>query len=597
MSNITTMQIDRPVAVLPMDQYLEMKDQIEGLQHPKDAIKGERLYFASFKHERNGLPALANLVLSRGETIEQLPLQGEMMVQGLLDEETGRLYVTKIIRIALASEKNERLEQNLGGGVTLVGPILRDDLGVYELRVYYPRLSYDTPEELARGLNTELPPLETFTGPLDMSPEPGARPEFPYLNVSVQMKQNIVVEDKGLVQEIDISYLAEFKLLEPNFLKLGGLSVPPSFPTPRALLQTLPGANYQLGLRFINQSTENIQSLKDNLLAQANEVWHQPGGLELFEAAEDEENSIPVFLMDDFNQADQNNGGLTFNPGVDTAHINLKVIFARENDYLLAHEMIHVIGICHPEQCPTFPAFEGSFASVAVPGVPNLSHNTIQNLNVVNHPWNLQTNMTSIGNNTPAIITSPPNFSHYIRTFPHDDGLRPLPVDPLAWQADIWNTVGAPNSAFEPGNSHFQHTQPTPGPQNFIFVRVHTCLAIASPGVSVYLFIGVPNGNQLNISQIVTSPPQNNPLLFTDNGQQLLPRQGTPTINRTQWDLAASGWTADSWLIAMSTTDLQNDLGVAGFVSGTQSGNSVIKTMGEFMILLDSHRNIAVRRS
>jgi hypothetical protein len=93
---------------------------------------------------------------------------------------------------------------------------------------------------------------------------------------------------------------------------------------------------------------------------------------------------IQVFIVDTL--AISSNGGACGDAGVGAAYIILEGGMLQGNDFLLAHELGHALGLGHPGTGPTNVSIPGDFGSIAQASTPNSSKNTLNNCQVFTSP-------------------------------------------------------------------------------------------------------------------------------------------------------------------------------------------------------------------
>ena len=231
-------------------------------------------------------------------------------------------------------------------------------------------------------------------------------------------------------------------------------------------------------------------------------------------------NRVEIILVNKLVNLKSGGGGLTAFCGTQDALVLLELGEARRNDYLLAHELGHVLGLRHPGplalfQCQNYR--EGSYCSLMVPGRPNSARNTANNIGV--------TEMAAYPL-TPPVLETPgglvdwhadgeEHFFQAVRDFPYDDGTivsvpHPTPMADWWTYSDVWNArqpllatyddaiistqfyADGTTAVFGPDYSPV-HQNPTtvPGQNNYMCVRLHTFEPLLS-NVNVYLFLAVP---------------------------------------------------------------------------------------------------------
>jgi hypothetical protein len=324
----------------------------------------------------------------------------------------------------------------------------------------------------------------------------------------------------------------------------------------------------------------SLEAVAQPQIDAACEVWWAKGGIRnpfgtvslaqeaMVGAISSDASAVEVYLVDRL--SDRPGGGITLNCGTSGAFVILEIDKARNNRYLLAHELGHVLGLRHPKQ-PAPPAGaacqsyrEGSSCSVMTPDSPNSSRNTLNNLGVVEVPGNplplgpVLTTLSQLGGWNPD---AEQGFFHIVRDFPLDDGTEssvPRPPASDWWTySDVWNSSKLPDQfdplryddnspMFAPDHSPI-HTQPRRTSLNHMYVRLRTCEILAQP-VNVHLYLAIPGDPTAPLT-----PLNNNiPIVFS-NANGTLPSPGAPITQQVAWSVPV-GYPAHCCVFAVATS-------------------------------------------
>lgn len=413
---------------------------------------------------------------------------------------------------------------------------------------------------------------------------------------------------------------------------------------------------YNLQVRFINISSEPIgtlEALAQEQIDGACQVWWDKGRLnivpgpppppagnptvtEAYETmlgldgtyAASQETFIREKITEKINSSDldrvricfvdtmenlNNNrvSGYTFSCASSGSFVFLEVGHARNNKYLLAHELGHVLGLRHPDGsgCENV-SINGSYCSVMVPDLPNSSRNTVNNLSILDSPPSLGGNPMG-GQQKLSAFSSGPNpdgndpdlkdqgFFRIIRDFPYDEGTEPSVLEaPFTdwWShSSVWNSEKAPHQFFsrqyDDGSDMFNenyspiHSEPTYfGPRN-MYVQLHTCQPITSP-VNVYLYLAVPGSSTYSLQPLINSNPH---LEFTSTTPgsvpSTLPTPGTPKTMFISWEIPA-GLPSNCCVFAVATSTNEDPPNQIQSVIANPAGHNFYSL---FSILLSSN--------
>lgn len=547
----------------------------KGYLPPSDLIP--QIYLAQFEGI-NG-----ELTLQNGDQVE-IQWRGEMLLDMQKNDE-GRWNVQSFREIALNSSSVEALS----GAISIAGP--RDDFKAeysssrevipVNMRGYYPFLNNFGPA--CKESDATYPLLERFLGEVMINIMDEAQNESE-VKVEIFIKQESSNENnfEGLLQSCSFGpTLLNFKPLPTQ---------PPSENLHHSLVTCMvppPGGtghiHKKLNLRFVSLLSpqplmSNLELWVQELIEGACTVWWSKGGIKIDPQSTIDlgsfldgiipllqETAVPTNVGQDTNRIDiylveqlvaRPGGGVTQACGTNSAYILLEMGKARNNKYLLAHELGHVLGLYHPGGSPDCSEFrEGSFCSVMVPDRPNSSRNTSNNLEVIETPSYpltfpiLQT--ISIGG---WAVDTAQGYFHIIRDYPYDTG-DPEPSKPQTpfvnfWSAsDVWNSSKSPKSGqnkdlLYADNTSMFHADHSPvhsnpfysapiSPINRMYVQLHGCESLQSP-VDVYLYLAVPGSSSKPLSPLNgTNGPH---LIFSSTDlPSTLPTPGTPKNKNIAW--------------------------------------------------------------
>lgn len=527
----------------------------------------------------------ASIGLEGGE--RQIRLSGEILVTGQLQDRL--LIVQEVRRVSVWSD----LIEELGSMVALAGPVreVAPDPGVldvripFDMRLYYSLLGQLKP--VCTESDAFYPAIEMLAGQLALKSEPAKDPSSARLEVAL------------ILDQLVDSYIGAVKTLvvEPVVLTFHPLTEQPNIesehsPLVACLTAAPAGTDHEqigLRLRFINLSRleSDVEAVAQELIEGACRVWWQKGGIRIdpesaitrpttaagtfqnpngspgFYVGAAQVNDllslgassgrIEVYFVDTIGSDLSTGGGIAQVCGSFDAFVILEVGQARNNRYLLAHELAHVLGMRHPgpagsSECEMFP--EGSICSVMVPDRPNSSRNTLNNITtaiVRAFPWGpLVRYLGSVGG---WAYDADQGFFSIVRDFPYDDGTEAsVPESPFTdwWSnSDVWCTPGTP--MFAPDYSPL-HTEPSYMGSTNLCVRLHTCQPLAS-NVNVYFYLASPG---VSVSMLT---PITSPLTFSVGGLNPL-KPGSPSTKSVSLSLP-SGAASHSCIfaVAVNATD------------------------------------------
>jgi hypothetical protein len=259
----------------------------------------------------------------------------------------------------------------------------------------------------------------------------------------------------------------------------------------------------------------------------------------------DDPNAVEIYLVESLVGNDflsppkpRRSGGVTYGCGTAGAYVILEIRKAKNNPYLLAHEIGHVLGIAHPssvegqsDSCALSTNRQGSECSVMIPDRPASPRNTTKNVNLAS-TFPLGNVFEKISGASRACNPDPDlgdplltqEFFHIVRDFPSDDGTQnsvPTPPASVWWtHSDVWvsghdmagNPIApapAPNldELYSDNTPMFnddrspRHSQPVRSLTNEFCVRVHTFQEMPQPA-NVHLFLANPGASSQHLSRL-----------------------------------------------------------------------------------------------
>lgn len=539
------------------------------------------------------------LTLQSGEPIE-IKWRGEILLD-VQEIDEGRWEIRSVRRIALNSLSVEPLE----GEISIAGP--RDELAFvlssgeqildFGMRGYYPFLN--RLGSACEESDAIYPLLEKFQGEviLAVSGEVGKESG---LEVQVLLKQESNDENSFETPLQTLSFGPAILTFTP---------LPPQFPSenPHHSLVTCsmppPGGtghtHKKLNIRFVSLLSpqplpSDLENWVQELLDGACKVWWSKGGIKIDPKPtidlgsflggvipQLQETAVPTNVGQDANRIDvylveqltaRPGGGVTHACGTNGAYVLLEMGKARNNKYLLAHELGHVLGLHHPGRSADCSEFrEGSFCSIMVPDKPNSSRNTVNNLAVIETPSYPLTppvfQTLSSGGWATDIVRG---YFHIIRDYPYDTGdpEPPIPESPIVnwWSySDVWNSPKPPKAGqnqdrlysdntnmFQPNHSPVHDNPQYSGPlslPNRMYVQLHGCENLVSP-VNVYLYLAVPGLSSQPLSPLnaIAGPH----IVFSSADlPSTLPTPGTPKNKKVDWAVPA-GFPSHSCVFAVA---------------------------------------------
>jgi hypothetical protein len=457
---------------------IQDKPEYESIEHAAES--GENLYLARLQEVK------AEIIFNDAPL--DLLLDGEFLFEGHIQNK-GDLTFTGLRYISLWSRPLKELE----GLVAFAGPpdevVFGDgEIKALDLRAHYPLL--DKLKPACVESDAVHPVLEMLRGRLSWKMIP-SEDETLAVNLTLVLDQPIgdyqALGSLKLDATLPVQLLVSETVAPPSHHSLAPCgSLPDTAPS-------VPYPQRALHVRFIcpqpfpageNQTT--IDDLAQKMIAGACEVWWLKGGIKIepdsshviqdsnlnttvtvgdeanipSQVTSAVNNALEVYFVetlqgDDFSTPPQprRGGGVTYNCGGSTAYMILEIRKARNNPFLLAHEIGHVLGVAHPasvegqDACGLPPARQGSSCSVMVPDRPTSPRNTVCNIGIASTfpvgPVLTQVFSSGIALNRDCNPDPEQTYFHIVRDFPSDDGTEDS-VPPLAgsvwWpQSPVWS--------------------------------------------------------------------------------------------------------------------------------------------------------------
>jgi hypothetical protein len=253
-------------------------------------------------------------------------------------------------------------------------------------------------------------------------------------------------------------------------------------------------------------------------------------------------NHIEVYLVDKL--VNRPGGGVSHECGQASAYCILEIGKAATKSYLLAHELVHVLGLDHPGITTPYPGIAepypgswGSIAEAATAGQVAIPKNTFYNCRIFTAGPNNKPLNSIVETTTVSDCFHPDSVDHFISDFPGDSGIEPS-VPPAGHNhysnSNVWNRrVNNPGGTNAVGGP--VHEEPYYTGFNYMFVKleyrtdlrdpVYVDLYLADPGVSLGFeklvpLEPTPQGSNILGHRLVFDPP---------------PTPAAPSIQSLKW--------------------------------------------------------------
>jgi hypothetical protein len=235
------------------------------------------------------------------------------------------------------------------------------------------------------------------------------------------------------------------------------------------------------------------------------------------------DNEMEVYLVDSINANIINVGGIVEGATGGAAFIPLllgnsfcllEAAKAVSNQYLLAHEISHLLNLSHSGM-PTAGNYDSSTGSVTKPGTPNNSINTLFNARVFRAAY---TNppLSPLIKTLATTAYCHPKGDFTLRDYGTDTGVEPSnPAGQVYWESpDVWNQHTINNSAthVDPlSTSNAEHMYVRLNYPNLVDDKTRVYLYLGRPGLPTGNLFNLTANNFLDFTQADTKHLQWNP--------------------------------------------------------------------------------------